>query len=88
MSPSIIQVRAAAETLSAAGWTISGPASDRLRLLSPAGVADVLAVSVETARGIIKQVPGSVMLPGGDLRCRVVELERWISARPATIPPA
>jgi hypothetical protein len=87
MSPSPVQVRAALETLGAAGFSLSAPASERLRLLSPAQVAELCAVHIETARSIVKSLPGSVMLPGGDLRARVVELEAWMDARPATAAP-
>lgn len=81
MSASPLQIRAALETLQAAGWTISGPQADRLALLSSARVAELLDVAPATARRIMGEIPGTVMLPGGDLRCRAVALERWLDER-------
>jgi hypothetical protein len=81
MNPSSLQIRAAVQTLTAAGWTISGPASERCVLLSAARVAELLEVSPATARRIMQDIPGTVMLPGGDLRCRAVALERWLDQR-------
>ncbi len=81
MEPTSLQIRAAVQTLSAAGWAISGPASERLALLSAGRVAELLDVSPATARRIMQEVPGTVMLPGGDLRCRVQSLERWLDER-------
>jgi hypothetical protein len=81
MIASPVQIRAAVETLQAAGWTISGPQSERLALLSAARVAELLDVSPATARRIMAEVPGTVMLPGGDLRCRAISLERWLDER-------
>lgn len=78
MSPTPLQIRAAVETLVGAGWTISGPASDRLALLSASRVAQLLDVSPATARKIMGELPKTVMLPGGDLRCRAAELEAWL----------
>lgn len=85
MSPSRTQIVAAIETLGAAGFSFSGPASERLALLSSARVAQLLDVGPAKAREIIRALPGSVMLPGGDLRCRAAELERWVDEHPAEV---
>ncbi len=85
MSPSRVQVVAAIETLSAAGFSFSGPAAERISLLSSSRVAELLDVSMARARDIMRDLPGSVMLPGGDLRCRVQELERWLDRHPAEV---
>jgi len=79
-APTRTQIQAAIETLSSAGWTISGPSSERCVLLSPGRVAELLDVSVPTARRVMEQV-GALMLPGGDLRCRAANLERWLDER-------
>lgn len=47
--------------------------------------AELLDVSPRTARDIMRGLPGSVMLPGGDLRCRAQELERWLDQHPAEV---
>jgi hypothetical protein len=69
----------------AAGFSFSGPASERISLLSSSRVARLLDVSLVRAREIMRELPGSVMLPGGDLRCRVQELERWLDQRPVEV---
>lgn len=85
MTPSRHQLVAAIETLSAAGFSVSGPAAERISLLSSSRVAQLLDVSMARARDIMRDLPGSVMLPGGDLRCRVQDLERWLDQHPAEV---
>lgn len=76
--PSQLQVSAAVETLLAAGWTIQPPAHERLRLLCPQEVADLVGCGLARAREIIASLPSSARIPGGELRARPADLERWI----------
>lgn len=85
MTPSRVQIAAAIEVLGAAGFSFSGPSSERIALLSSARVAELLDVSPAKAREIMKALPGSVMLPGGDLRCRVQALEQWLDSHPSEV---
>ena len=78
--PSPIQITAALETLRSAGWTISPPASERVRLMTPDDVASAVGCGLAKAREIIRQLPRSVRLPGDDLRARPQDLEAWIAA--------
>lgn len=75
-----LEVASAMNRLLAAGWTLSSPTVERLRLLRPAEVAEILGVSSNRAREIIHALPNSVRLPGDDLRARPADLEEWISA--------
>lgn len=75
-----IAVAAAMNRLLAAGWSLMPPTVERLRLLRPAEVSEILGVSSNRAREIIHALPNSVRLPGDDLRARPADLEEWISA--------
>jgi excisionase family DNA binding protein len=76
---------AALETLAGAGFSIAPPAAERCRLLSVAQVAELLGVGQEKARSLAAEVPGSVRLPGGDIRVRLQELERWLERHPLRV---
>lgn len=80
--PSRVQVMAALETIAAAGFSISPPAADRLALLSVKRVAQLLEVGEDKARAIVRDLPGSVILPGGDVRARVADVERYLDSHP------
>ena len=84
-SPTRIQIQAAIETLAAAGWRLQAPAGERIRLLSVAQVADLLEVGENRAREIVRSLPGSVLLPGNDLRARAHEVESWLDGHPAQV---
>lgn len=75
-----LEVAAAMNRLLAAGWQLSAPTVERLRLLRPGEVAEILGVGANRAREIIHALPGSVRLPGDDLRARPDDLEQWIEA--------
>lgn len=79
MSP--LAIAAAVETLQRAGWTLSAPELERMRMIPIPTVADLLGVGETTARGIVRSLPGTVRLPGGELRARASDLERWIEER-------
>ncbi len=79
-APAPLAVAAAMNRLLAAGWTLSSPSIERLRLLRPSEVAEILGVGANRAREIIHGLPNSVRLPGDDLRARPTDLEEWISA--------
>jgi hypothetical protein len=85
MNPTPTQITAALQTLSAAGYHLAGPSTERCRLLNAHQVADLLSVSVSTARRVIRQLPGSVNLEGGDMRCRVSDLDSYLDAHPLTV---
>jgi hypothetical protein len=78
-SPSRTQVAAAVETLLLSGWQITPPAEERLQLLTPRQVADLVGCGLPRAREIITSMPGSVRLPGGELRARILDMEEWIT---------
>ncbi len=84
MEPTRNQLLAALETLGAAGFSLTGPAVDRLSLLSVRKVSQLLEVGPDKARAIMRELPGSVMLPGGDLRARASDLDRYLDQHPAT----
>jgi hypothetical protein len=89
MSVSPIRLAAALETLQEAGWRLVAPASERLRLLRPSEVAELLGCGEVKARAIIRSLPNSVRLPGDDLRARPADLEAWQAAhRIPSIEPA
>lgn len=77
-TPSRTQVAAAVETLLASGWQITPPASERLQLLTPRQVADLVGCGLPRAREIITALPGSIRIPGGELRARIGDLESWM----------
>jgi hypothetical protein len=81
---SSVQIRAAIEVLSAAGFSLVGPSVDRVRLLSVHEVSELLRVSTGKARDVIQELPHSVALPGGDFRARLTDLEAWLDAHPLT----
>lgn len=68
----------ASAILSDAGFRLVPPAVWHLRLLRPADVGEILGVCQRRAREIMRGLPGTVRLPGNDLRARPGELERWI----------
>lgn len=70
-------IRAAA-VLSDAGFRVVPPAVWHLRLLRPADVGEILGVCPRRAREVMLGLPGTVRLPGNDLRARPGELEKWI----------
>lgn len=78
--PSPIQVTAALETLRAAGWSLTPPVSERVRLMTPDDVATAIGCGLAKARDIIRALPRSVRLPGDDLRARPDELDAWLDA--------
>lgn len=78
--PSRTQVAAAVETLLASGWHITPPAAERLQLLTPHQVGELVGCGLPRAREIITSLPGSVRIPGGELRARIADLETWISS--------
>jgi hypothetical protein len=78
ISPSRTQVAAAVETLVAAGWKLNPPFEDRLRLLDPHQVSHLIDCGLPRAREIIAELPKSVRLPGGEVRARICDLERWM----------
>lgn len=82
MKPSPTQVAAALEVLVGAGYRITPPVSARLQLMTPLEVGQVLMVSPRRARDYMRQMPGAVRIPGGDLRCRPSDLEAFISHHP------
>jgi hypothetical protein len=82
MKPTHVQVSAAIETLQAAGWTIAPPPNGHLRLLSVGEVAAVLSISTRRARDLAEQIPGSVRLPGNDIRVKESALQKWIDSMP------
>lgn len=84
MTPSRTQVAAAVETLLASGWQITAPASERLQLLTPRQVADLVGCGLPRAREIIMAMPGSLRIPGGELRARIADLELWIAKHQIT----
>lgn len=79
--PSRTQVLAAVETLMSAGWTITPPAMERIQLLDPHQVAEAIGCGLPRAREIIAGLPGSVRLPGGELRARPADIEAWLEQR-------
>lgn len=83
MAPTRHQLLAALETLGAAGFSISAPSADRLALLSVRSVARLLEVGEDKARAVMRELPSTVMLPGGDLRARASDLERYLDEHPA-----
>ena len=82
--PTAIQVQAAVETLAAAGWSVVPPVTAKLQLLSVREVAQILGVHPDTARTIALSLAKTIRLPGGDIRVRVVDLERYLDEHPAT----
>lgn len=82
--PTAIQVQAAVEVLAAAGWSVAPPVTAKLQLLSVGQVAQILDVHPDTARKISMSLAKTVRLPGGDIRVRVVDLERYLDEHPAT----
>lgn len=73
-------VHRAASVLSDAGFRVVPPAVLRLQLLRPSDVGEILGVGQRRAREIMLFLPGTVRLPGNDLRARPVELEKWIES--------
>lgn len=57
------------------------PAVVSLGLLRPAEVGEILGVCLRRAREVMLELPGTVRLPGNDLRARPGELEAWINKK-------
>lgn len=76
--PTFLQVQAALQTLAEAGWTLTPPAQSRLQLCTVEDIATLLVVSPNTARSIARSLPHTVMLPGGDLRIRMTDVEEYV----------
>jgi excisionase family DNA binding protein len=66
----------AVETLRDAGFVFAAPPTTRLLTVDAA--ADRMSVSASTIRAWVRRdlLPGATMLPGGDLRIPVADLER------------
>ena len=66
----------AVETLRAAGFVFAPPVG--ARLLTVDAAADRMSVSASTIRAWVRRglLPSATMLPGGDLRIPVADLER------------
>jgi excisionase family DNA binding protein len=75
-NPQQSDVLRAVETLRAAGFVFAAPAG--ARLLTVDAAADRMSVSASTIRAWVRRdlLPGATMLPGGDLRIPVADLER------------
>lgn len=65
--------------LKRAGWVLTPPASQP-GLLRARDVADLVGCGLERARGIMRVLPGTVRLPGDDLRSRREDLDAWIDS--------
>jgi len=72
----------AVETLRAAGFVFSPASQPAPRLLTVDAAADRLSVSASTIRSWLKRglLPHATMLPGGDLRIPVGDLEAIVAA--------
>jgi hypothetical protein len=79
-SPTSTQVRAALETLAAAGFSISGPATARVQLIGAQELARLMDWSPAKARSVMQEAEHfrAIRLPGGDLRVRLAEVEAFI----------
>lgn len=75
---SAFAIPAALEVLRAAGYELRPPDTEKLRLLTPKEVGQLLGVGIAKAREIALGLPSTVRLPGGDLRVTVPDLERWL----------
>ena len=87
MKPSPTQVAAALETLAAGGWRISPPPNVGLRLITVAELAEILSVSPRRARELAEVIPGTVRLPGNDIRVRESALQKWMEQLPLNVEP-
>jgi hypothetical protein len=86
MKSTSFAIPAALEVLREAGWQLTPPTTERLRLLTPHDVSDLLSVGVAKAREITISLPNTVRLPGGDLRATVADVEQWIEEHRALKP--
>jgi hypothetical protein len=79
-SPTSTQVRAALETLQAAGFCVSAPASARVQLVGAQELARLMDWSPAKARSVMQEAEHfrAIRLPGGDLRVRLAEVEAFI----------
>jgi hypothetical protein len=79
-APSSTQVRAALETLAAAGFSLTGPATARLQLIGAQELARLMDWSAAKARSVMQEAEHfrAIRLPGGDLRVRLTEVEAFI----------
>lgn len=75
---SAFAIPAALEVLRQAGFELRPPDSEKLRLLKPSEVAQLLGLSVVKSREIALGLPHTVRLPGGDIRITVADLEAWV----------
>lgn len=76
---SAFAIPAALEVLRQAGFELRPPETEKLRLLKPNDVGQLIGVGVAKAREIAIGLPNTVRLPGGDLRVTVSDLESWIA---------
>jgi hypothetical protein len=79
-SPTSTQVRAAMETLAAAGFSMTGPATARLQLVGAQELARLMDWSPAKARSAMQDAEHfrAIRLPGGDLRVRLTEVEAFV----------
>jgi len=79
-TPDADSVLRAVETLRGAGFLLVAPRP--LRLLSVGAAAELLSVSTTTIRQWQRagRLPGATMLPGGDLRIPMADIEAIIAA--------
>ena len=79
-SPTSTQVRAALETLQAAGFCVQAPAAARLQLVGVREFAGLMGWGEAKARAAMADAEHfrAVRLPGGDLRIRLAEVEAFI----------
>lgn len=78
--PTSTQVRAALETLQAAGFAVSAPAAHRVQLVGAQELARLMDWSPAKARAVMADAEHfrAIRLPGGDLRVRLAEVEAFI----------
>lgn len=83
-APDPIQVLAAARTLSAAGWSITCPALDRLRAVSISQAAEALGFDRRKMASLVErgEFPGARRVDD-DIRIPVSDLAAWWDRQPA-----
>jgi hypothetical protein len=81
-NPSNVEISSACDTLRAAGWVMEAPASRSLALLTIGELRIVLRVGLKKARRVAVSLPGTVYLPGGDIRVRVKDVATYLDAHP------
>jgi hypothetical protein len=82
-APDPLAVRAAIDTLMAAGFSLQAPAHHRLQLVSLERFAEMAGwKDTDTARrAVLAYFPRRVRLPGGDLRVYLRDVEAFFAAR-------